>query len=356
MVIIMRKKKNNHNLAKTRKMEKDLWFDLLECLTHIINLWPSEKIGADAPIAYISKGAEAIVFFSCIQANESVKIKIIPSVADYIHYLSALTGSCSERDQIEMTYYEVSFSNKQDVPPDLAKVYRRHSIECLDGLWPVILYKRKGYLSCVPDRKGLQCVLDYLKNFTMQLVALEELQAQQQSGKDAPVLPDLRHDCALIRYYDPESGLWLNKFSSFQSLSVLGARVVLNSSPELRRLKGSFASYAVRKVEFDYSWERKLSQDNPSDPPHHNACLVMVNRETGTLLSRLRCRPEDLIEAVFSMWFDVLPETGIPQTLYLCRRETCDILSDFAQRMGIKIKMVKSLPAAERILRQSCFS
>ena len=43
--------------------------------------------------------------------------------------------------------------------------------------------------------------------------------------------------------------------------------------------------------------------------------------------------------------------TWDPSTLYLCRDESYDLFEDLAQKLGVKIKRVKRLPAAERILR-----
>ena len=70
-----------------------------------------------------------------------------------------------------------------------------------------------------------------------------------------------------------------------------------------------------------------------------------------SLLCLYRCRPEELMNCAFTAWREVVEEHGIPSTLYLCRDESYDLFEDLAQKLGVKIKRVKRLPAAERILR-----
>lgn len=79
--------------------------------------------------------------------------------------------------------------------------------------------------------------------------------------------------------------------------------------------------------------------------------VFLTDRETGEVLRLYRCSPEEMMECAFTAWRDVVKKHGIPKTPYACRYDRYDLFEDLAQKLGVKLKRVKRLPAAEGVLR-----
>ena len=106
-------------------------------------------------------------------------------------------------------------------------------------------------------------------------------------------------------------------------------------------------------MELDFGWLPELHQENARDEPFYPLVVALADRETGRELSCHTCRPEEMMDCILTAWAVALRENGIPQTLYVSRDETAALLADFAQKLGVKLKRVKRLPAAGRALRDA---
>ena len=52
---------------------------------------------------------------------------------------------------------------------------------------------------------------------------------------------------------------------------------------------------------------------------------------------------------VFNAMEDLFRTVGRPKTLKLCNRELEGILSDFCQKLGVRVSYTKNLPALNRV-------
>lgn len=327
-----------------KKYEEQLWRALLKCLADITELDPWSQLDSGDPFAFIPKSCDQMIFFSCVQdAEDSIGIMIFPSPKDYQFICSGdIPSQQAERNYIEMESYSIYLSPKDDVPPEMRKIYRQLALDFGCGLWPWIIHKRRGYLGAVPRGEDLAFLLDCLGNFYMQLLALQTLKKQ----------PDFEHGSMMLRYYSSQKELWLNMEVPFELPPEEPHPVILREdSPKLKELKTLGVAAAVRKMEFDFGWVDFPAQDNSDAEPYYPMQLVFTDRESGQPLALFHCRPEDGIDCAFSAWSEVLHQYGVPEMLYVCRNDSYDLLEDFACKLGVKIKQVKRLPAAQRILR-----
>ena len=65
------------------------------------------------------------------------------------------------------------------------------------------------------------------------------------------------------------------------------------------------------------------------------------------------CHPDDFMDAAFTAWAELIQQYGRPQTLYLSRPEAVGLFQDFANKVSVKVKLVKHLPAVQCFFRQN---
>ena len=321
------------------KRERQLWQALCRPLHAIVELWPWGWLEPEDPFLFITKSGDRAVYFSCVQEEENdVEILIFPSPRDYqcaFHQRQTIRQEI--RNFIEMEQYTVSLVHWEALPGEVGERYRHLGLDFGDGLWPWVTGKHRGYLDTDVQGEELAFVADCLGNFLMQLRAIQE----------EGMRPEFQKGDMMLRFYSARENLWMNVVEPLEFPADPGNPVVFRpNSSKLRAMQGLGRSATHRKVEFDFGWQQE---------PEEDGCfwmeVLLTDRETGELLCLYRCRPEELMNCAFTAWREVVEEHGIPSTLYLCRDESCDLFEDLAQKMGVKIKRVKRLPAAERILR-----
>ena len=327
-----------------QKQENSLWRTLLDCLSAITAMHPWTQVDAGAPFAYIPEDGEQLILFHCVQdAPDSMGILVFPSPKDYPTDSGEKTTAREDaRAFIEMEQYSVFLTRREEVPDEMQKIYRRLALDCKDGLWPWVIHKRRGYLGRVPEGDDLAFLLDCLGNFHMELKALE-------AGSSKP---DFANGEMLLRYYSPDDKLWMNMIAPFFLPQELRHPTIFREdSPKLQELRTLPAADTVRRVEFDFGWLEEPVQDKADDEPYFPAQVVLTDRQTGEVLCLYHCSPDDLMDCAFTSWSEVLHAHGLPETLYVCRNDSYDLFEDLAQKLGVKLKRVKHLPAAERVLR-----
>lgn len=327
-----------------RKQEKQQFHLLMQCLQNIFHLHPWAFLESIDPLAYVPKDFDQMFYFSCVQdAEDSMGIMIYPSPQEYTRVChDKVTARQEARNYIELECFVVSFTSKAEVPPDIQAQYRQLSLDFGDGLWPWLSHKRRGYLTDSVEREAVELILDCMKNLYMQLRALAE----------DLVHPDFSQGDMLLRFYSPQDELWMNVAVPFYIPPQPCQPIVLREdSAKLRELRGQLVSHTIRKVEFDFGWLDEPVEPTSGGTPYFPLQVIFTDRDTGSLLSCYYCRPEELMDCAFTAWSELIYQHGIPQMLYVCREESTDLFEDFAQKLGVKFKQVKHLPAAQRVLR-----
>lgn len=330
---------------KKKKRDDDVWRGLLPCLMDVVDQKPWDVLDFTDPVAWISEDYERMVFFMCIDdGQDPMSILIFPSYEDYQRMMEEQETIRQEmRCMIELTCYGIAFCFKEELTDEMLEIYRRLSVDFGDGLWPEFSYKRWGYAEELPRGEELLFLMECLGNFCMELRALREFKSR----------PDFDSGKMLVRYYDADEKLWMNAEAPFVKPPEQRRVVSVDeTSPALQALKELPRSTSARKMEFEIGWRKKKEQQKAKDTPYYPVQIILTNRETGEALALPCCQPEDKLQCVFYTWEEVLQKYGRPEALYVCRNETYDLIESLAQNLGIKIKYVKRLPAAERILRK----
>ena len=81
--------------------------------------------------------------------------------------------------------------------------------------------------------------------------------------------------------------------------------------------------------------------------------VLFADRVSGKKLAYYSCHPDDFMDAAFTAWAELIQQYGKPQTLYLSRPESVGLFQDFANKVSVKVKIVKHLPAVQRLFRQN---
>lgn len=329
------------------KLDKELWLSLLACLSDVTQEDPWDLLEFGAPAAFIPQSADQMIFFNCMvdEETELFSILVSPSARDY--NLLTAEGPHSFRQEmrryIEQESFTVLFCPKELVPDDLCRIYRQLSLDFGDGPWPCIHYKRAGYTSQLPQRDQLAFLLDCMGNFVMLLRAAKTFENK----------PDFENGEMLLRFYSPEQQLWLNAAVPFSMPPTFFPSLLLQEdSPLLKELKGLSPSDSVRKMEFELGWITDPTVEKPRETPFFPQLVVLTDRETGDILWVSQCRKEEYLGCALDAWTNALKQYGIPKMLYVSRDESYDLFEDMAPKLGIKLKRVKRLPAAERFLRE----
>ena len=338
--------------AQKQKRSRDnrLWRTLLDCMHAITELDPWEIVGPETPFVYVPEGYGQMIFFSCVQDEDEDAFGVIvyPSPHKYLAATQArATGREFMRSYIESDTYTVFFTPcREDVPEGMLKVYRRLGLDFKGGLWPWVLHKRRGYLGAVPEGDDLAFLMDCMGNFHMQVKAL------RQGG----LLDRLTEGDMVLRFHLADgSEPWKNAVLPFSELELPPAPrvpvLMRDSSEKLKELRGLSGDGQFQQMEFDFGWLLEPVQDKPSDEPFFPVVAVVTDRKSGEFLAVRGGPPESLLDCAFDAWQEALRKYGLPKTLYVGRDESFDLFEDFAQKLGVKCKQVKRLPAAARALR-----
>ena len=87
--------------------------------------------------------------------------------------------------------------------------------------------------------------------------------------------------------------------------------------------------------------------------PYYRMCVLFADRVSGKKLTYYSCHPDDFMDAAFTAWAELIQQYGKPQTLYLSRPESVGLFQDFADKISVKVKTVKHLPAVQHLFRQN---
>ena len=324
-----------------QKQENGLWRTLLDCLSAITEMHPWKQLDAGAPFAYIPEDGERVILFHCVQdAPDSMGIVVFPR--------PVIIRPMPERKPLpgrRTRFHRNGTVQRVSDPPGRNAGRNVESIPpACGGLqgWAVALgdSQARGYLGRVPEGEALAFLLDCLGNFHMELKAL-------QAGH---IKPDFANGEMLLRYYSPADKLWMNVIAPFSLPEELPHPIIFREdSAKLRELRALPAANTVRRVEFDFGWLDEPVQDNPGDEPYFPVQVVLTDRQTDEVLCLYHCRPDDLMDCAFTAWSEVIHTHGLPETLYVCRNDSYDLFEDLTQKLGVNLKRVKRLPAAERV-------
>ena len=328
-----------------QKQENGLWRTLLDCLSAITEMHPWKQLDAGAPFAYIPEDGERVILFHCVQdAPDSMGIVVFPSPGDY-------SGRCRRENHCpgrRTRFHRNGTVQRVSDPPGRNAGRNVESIPpACGGLqgWavaPGAIHKRRGYLGRVPEGEALAFLLDCLGNFHMELKAL-------QAGH---IKPDFANGEMLLRYYSPADKLWMNVIAPFSLPEELPHPIIFREdSAKLRELRALPAAKYRPAGGIRFRLAGRACAGQSRRRTLFPVQVVLTDRQTDEVLCLYHCRPDDLMDCAFTAWSEVIHTHGLPETLYVCRNDSYDLFEDLTQKLGVNLKRVKRLPAAERVLR-----
>lgn len=343
------KKKRNKKINDKKiqlEQNKRLWRELFELIGHIFALHPWDHFESGNVFALALQDGDQAVFFD-IEHNrlpQTRSLTIYPSRADYVRFLTASEYSGREqvRQQIEMARCTLFLTDRSQIPQEMLACIERVGVSFGNGLWPWIEYKKQGCVSVLPDDEALTWLLDVLGHFRMQLRSIV-VQGQRV---------DFAHGEMLLRLFNTSSKVWLNVTTPFVLPPVQPPVSLCEDRQKLTDLLACPRAKQLERVEFDFGWLPEPVQDVSGGAPYHPVVLVFTDRLSQQTLLTVRCHPDEIRAQVLSIWCHILEQYGRPETLYLSRDESLELFTKLADEIDVRVKQVKRLPTAERVLRE----
>lgn len=251
----------------------------------------------------------------------------------------------SEREYIESEEYTLFFDAWSELPASTQKALTSIGITPTKTmLYPWFSHKTFGHPGADLSPADYPILSDILGNLIM----------QYRSVLEQGLLVDFAARQALVRVYDSKADLWYNFASKIEFAPKAPVSITMrDDSPKLTALRNCPASTKVTRVEFDFGWDAEPVVDEESQTPYYRMLVLFADRISGKKLTYYSCHPDDFVDAAFTAWAELIQQYGKPQTLYLSRPESVGLFQDFANKVSVKVKLVKHLPAVQCFFRQN---
>lgn len=344
-----KKSKRSHKHSRKRSVSNHsvAFKKLYDTAFSLLTLQPWEHFNTEDFFIQCSKdGSDMILACTIDTPDDGFGVMIYPRQDLCPHsLLSSNDTSVSERDFIESEYYALYFDTWSDLPDQAQIMLRSIGVSPAAGsVYPWFARKTFGCLGMDLLPQDCAVLSDILNTLIMQYLSILDHQVEV----------DFEAGQSLVHMYNPQDKQWYNVAAKVDFSSKTPAPIQMREdSPKLAALRQCPESTEVLRVEFDFGWNPDPIFDKESGEPHYQMCVLFADRITGKLLPSFLCHPNDLMNAAFTAWEELIQQYGKPQTLYLSRPASIALFQDFADKLGIRVKVVKRLPAAQRLLRQS---
>lgn len=325
------------------KQSKERWNILFKALKDMISLQPWQYMKPADTLAYIPQGEMRTVFFQCEQQEDEILLQIYPTEYAFGTELEASKGEKEvKRQQIERDCITIVLTEKERLSKEMREKMKKHGVSYPKKMWPVLYRKRYGYPIALLEEDEILFLIHSLGHFMMEIQLI-------QSKYDTV---GFEQGKMMLRFFDAKQGLWVNAAVP-RSLPNVEKNVlqIHEDSAIFKRLQTVPSSETIKKVEFDFGWETVVTQRNIREVPCFHAVVTLTDRDTEEALCTYACAPDELVDCAISAWCELIQKHGKPEVLYISRARSHQIFADFAEKLGIKMKRVKKLPGAERVLK-----
>lgn len=259
--------------------------------------------------------------------------------------LSSDAFDISEREYIESEEYALFFDAWSELPASAQKSLISIGVTPTKTmLYPWFSHKTFGHPGADLSPADYPILSDILGNLIM----------QYRSVLEQGLMVDFAAGQALVRVYDAKADLWYNFASKMSFAPKTPVSITMrDDSPKLAALRKCPVSTKIARVEFDFGWVAEPVVDEEYKTPYYRMCVLFADRVSGKRLTYYSCHPDDFMDAAFTAWAELIQQYGRPQTLYLSRSEAVGLFQDFANKVSVKVKIVKRLPAIQRLFRQN---
>lgn len=320
---------------------------LYEAAVRILMLQPWNHFSSkDLFIQYPKNGERMILACTVNSLAEGFGVLVYPNPAfcpDSV--LSSDTSDISEREYIESEEYTLFFDAWSELPASAQKSLTSIGITPIKSmLYPWFSHKTFGHPRADLSPADYPIFSDILGNLIMQYRRVLE----------QGLLVDFAAGQALVRVYDAKADLWYNFASKMKFAPKAPVSITMqDDSPNLTALRNCPVNTKIPRVEFDFGWEAEPVVDEEGKTPYYRMLVLFADRISGKKLTYYSCHPDDFMDAAFTAWEELIQQYGRPQTLYLSRPESVGLFQDFANKVSVKVKIVKRLPAIQRLFRQN---
>ena len=320
--------------------------NLYEAAVHILMLQPWKHFSSgDFFIQYPKNGERMILACTVNSLAEGFGVLVYPNPAfcpDSV--LLPDTLDISERDYIESEEYTLFFDSWSELPASAQKLLTSIGVTPTKTmLYPWFSHKTYGHPGADLSPADYPILSDILGNLFM----------QYRSVLEQGLKVDFAAGQALIRVYDAKADLWYNFASKIDfAPKAPGSITMRDDSPKLAALRKCPVSAKNPRVEFDFGWDAEPVADEEDKTPYYRMYVLFADRVSGKQLTYYSCHPDDIVDAAFTAWAELIQQYGRPQTLYLSRPAAVGLFQDFANKLSVKVKIVKRLPAIQRLFRQ----
>lgn len=320
---------------------------LYDAALHILTLQPWNYFTAGDFFIQYPKNSERMILACTVNSSaEGFGVLVYPNPAfcpDSV--LSSDAFDISEREYIESEEYVLFFDAWSELPASAQKLLTSIGVTpTKSALYPWFSHKTFGHPGADLLPVDYPIFSDILGNLIM----------QYRSVLEQGLAIDFAAGQSLVRVYDPKAGLWYNFASKIDFAPKTPVSITMrDDSPKLAALRKCPVCTEITRVEFDFGWDSEPVVDKESNIPYYKMYVLFADRVSGKRLTYYSCHPDEFMDAAFTAWAELIQQYGKPQTLYLSMSESVGLFQDFADKISVKVKIVKHLPAVQRLFRQN---
>ena len=340
-------KKSKKNRKPSSLIGSTAFRKLYDAALHILTLQPWNYFTSGDFFIQYPKNSERMILACTVNSlTEGFGVLVYPNPAfcpDSI--LLSDVFVISEREYIESEEYTLFFDPWSELPASAQKLLTSIGVTPTKStLYPWFSHKTFGHPGADLSPTDYPIFSDILGNLIM----------QYRSVLEQGLAVDFASGQALVRVYDAKSDLWYNFASKIDFAPKTPVPITMrDDSPKLAALRKCPASTKIARVEFDFGWDSEPVVDEESQMPYYRMYVLFADRVSGKRLTCYSFHPDDFMDAAFTAWAELIQQYGKPQTLYVTRPESVGLFQDFADKISVKVKVVKRSPAVQRLFRQN---
>ena len=315
------------------------WAKLYHFAREISKLKPWERLSEADALVYAQKGTKKELVFS-ILGHEApfCGIACYPSWTAFSKARLRLDGENVRQEPVFMLQDAMIgiWGARKDVSKDNYEIIKALGLRGHgDGSWLYFEKYAEGFYPATLSEAEVVELADAMGNLHMMMRAICENR-----------LPDYKPGMMLLRWYDEKTKLYMTHPFPMQKLAKPSYPVVHVEENDYFRSTADLPK-AAYTLSLDWSYLPFTTKDGGQE--FFPKLLLGIDQEGMILCSDLLAPNKNQINMVFNAMDQLFRSAGKPKAIRVCDRELEAILSEFCQKLGIRLSYTKTLSSLNRV-------
>jgi hypothetical protein len=165
---------------------------------------------------------------------------------------------------------------------------------------------------------------------------------------------DMEQGKTIIRYSEEKDGKleWFSKEVQMELPTVTYNPVTISDDVLLQKIKKAGNMHNI-SLQADTSYMPSAVQENNGERPYFPRVFILAEQKSGQILDfEMYQSISDDANVTLNKLIGICLENGIPKEIQVRNEAMAAILDDFCKKTGIKLKVVKRLPAIDQMMEE----